>query len=160
MARENAPLVADETTMLIGYLDFYRETMVQKVEGLTEDQSRWRPAPTANSLLNLIWHLAGVERWWFQGAIAGIEISRDREKEFEELPPDVTIDAAVAAYRREWERGSEIVRSLESLDDRCRNELVGDRTVRWVLLHMLEETARHAGHADITRELLDGSVGS
>lgn len=146
--------------MLIGYLDFYRETMVQKVEGLTEDQSRWRPAPTANSLLNLIWHLAGVERWWFQGAIAGIEISRDREKEFEELPPDVTIDAAVAAYRREWERGSEIVRSLESLDDRCRNELVGDRTVRWVLLHMLEETARHAGHADITRELLDGSVGS
>lgn len=146
--------------MLIGYLDFYRETMVQKVEGLTEDQSRWRPSPTANSLLNLIWHLAGVERWWFQGAIAGIEISRDREKEFEELPPDVTIDAAVAAYRREWERGSEIVRSLESLDDRCRNELVGDRTVRWVLLHMLEETARHAGHADITRELLDGSVGS
>lgn len=146
--------------MVLGYLDFYRETMVQKVEGLTEDQSRWRPAPTANSLLNLIWHLAGVERWWFQGAIAGIEISRDREKEFEELPPDVTIDAAVAAYRREWERGSEIVRSLESLDDRCRNELVGDRTVRWVLLHMLEETARHAGHADITRELLDGSVGS
>lgn len=146
--------------MLIGYLDFYRETMVQKVEGLTEDQSRWRPSPTANSLLNLIWHLAGVERWWFQGSIAGIEISRDREKEFEELPPDVTIDAAVAAYRREWERGNEIVRSLESLDDRCRNELVGDRTVRWVLLHMLEETARHAGHADITRELLDGSVGS
>lgn len=146
--------------MVLGYLDFYRETMVQKVGGLTENQARWKPSATANSLLNLIWHLAGVERWWFQGAIAGIEISRDREKEFEELPPDVTIDAAVAAYRREWERGSEIVRSLESLDDRCRNELVGDRTVRWVLLHMLEETARHAGHADITRELLDGSVGS
>lgn len=146
--------------MLLGFLDFYRETIVEKIEGLSPEQARWRPAPTANSLLNLIWHLAGVERWWFQGAIAGIEISRDREKEFEELPPDVTIDAAVAAYRREWERGNEIVRSLESLDDRCRNELVGDRTVRWVLLHMLEETARHAGHADITRELLDGSVGS
>lgn len=145
--------------MLLGFLDFYRGVIVRKIEGLTEEQARWRPTPQANSLLNLVYHLAGVERWWFQGAIEGREVERDRDAEFDELPAGVTAESAVALYRLEAERANDVAREA-SLDDLCKSELVRERSVRWVLMHMLEETARHAGHADITRELIDGTVGN
>lgn len=150
-------LKGDEPTLLLGFLDFYREVMVNKVAGLSEEQARWKPAETANSLLNLIVHLTGVERNWFQGVVAGRVVVRDRDAELRELPPNVTIDSAVAAYREEWPAGNEVVRSF-SLDDLVKGGSQ-DRSVRWVVLHLIEETARHAGHADITRELIDGKTG-
>jgi uncharacterized damage-inducible protein DinB len=154
----NDHLKGDELTLLVGFLDFYREVMVRKLDGLTEEQARWKPAPAANSLLNLIVHLTGVERGWFQGTIAGLQVDRDRDAELAELPGSVTISTAVTAYRQEWEASNEIARTAASLDDLVKGG-ERDRSVRWVLLHLIEETARHAGHADITRELIDGKTG-
>jgi uncharacterized damage-inducible protein DinB len=147
---------ADERSMLRNFLDFYRETIVMKIDGLTEEQARWTPTAQANSLLNLIVHLTGVERGWFQGEIAGREIERDRDTEFEAL--DVSVAEAIAAYRVECERSNEVLAEVGSLDEPAKGE--PGYSVRWILCHMLEETARHAGHADITRELIDGAVGS
>jgi hypothetical protein len=151
---EPPPGDVDERTMLVGYLDQYRDVMVMKIEGLSEEQARWRPAPTANSLINLIVHLTGVERRWFELVIAGQPIERNREAEFGEVR--ITVEEAVAAYLHQCARSNEIMHEFAS-DDECRGE--PGVAVRWVLMHMLEETARHAGHADITRELIDGSLG-
>jgi hypothetical protein len=146
---------ADERTMLVGWLDLLRDVMVMKIEGLDEQQARFKPTPDANSLLTLIVHLTGVELSWFQGAIAGKTVERDRDAEFREL--DITVDDAVKAYRAQCERSNDVVAALGSLDDEC----LGRKgcSNRWVLHHLIEETARHAGHADITRELVDGAVG-
>ena len=141
--------------MLRGWLELYRDIMVYKIEGLDEEQARFRPAPDAPSLLNLIVHLTGVERRWFEQIIAGRAIDRDRDAEFREL--DVTVADAVAAYRAQWQRSNEVYDAIGSLDDACPGE--SGYSVRWVLQHMVEEVARHAGHADITRQLIDGSVG-
>ena len=141
--------------MLKGWLDLYRDVMVLKTEGLTDEQARFRPTDQANSLLNLIFHLAGVERNWFQNVIAGRPIDRNRDAEFREL--DVSLAEAVALYRKECATSNEIIDGVASLDDACAGE--SGYSVRWVLHHMLEETARHAGHADITRELIDGATG-
>lgn len=148
----------DEKTQLIAYLELQRNAVVGKIEGLTEEQARWKPAPTANSLLNLVVHLNGVERNWFQHVIAGREIERDRDVELAELPPDVTIASAVETYRGVIEESNEILRNAD-VDAPCRGTGMEMLNVRWVVLHLLEELARHAGHADITRELIDGTVG-
>lgn len=155
--RPTPPGLADEKTTLLAFLDLYRQTMVMKTEGLDEGQARFRPTGQANSLLTLIRHLTGVERNWFQSTIAGRVVDRDRDAEFVD-PDDMTLADAVAAYRAEWERSDEVMRGISSLDEPCQAE--PGFSVRWVLLHMLEETARHAGHADLTRELIDGAVGS
>lgn len=148
--------LAAEREQLIAYLDLQRDAIVGKLDGLTEEQARWKPAPTANSLLNLVVHLAGVERNWFQYVIAGRSIERDRDAELAELPSDVTIATAVAGYRAAIAESNDILRTTPTQDvARGMDKL----NVRWVVLHMLEETARHAGHADITRELIDGTVG-
>ncbi len=149
------PVADDERAQLIGFLDLYRDVMMWKLEGLSEEQARFRPAPSANSLLNLIVHLTGVEKNWFQNVIAGRAVERYRAGEFEEL--DISVPDAVAAYREECRRSNETLVTVRSMDDRCRG--ADQYTVRWVLHHVLEETARHAGHADITRELIDGHVG-
>ena len=165
MARPQPPLVADERTMLMAWLEFQRETMVQKIEGLSEEQARFKPAPTANSLLGLITHLAGVEHWWFSECFAGNEDDfptwgdpDDRDYDFK--PADEhTIEWALDLYRGYWTRGNDIA-AAASLDDLCKTPWRGKTvSLRWILVHMIEETARHAGHADITRELIDGSIG-
>jgi uncharacterized damage-inducible protein DinB len=142
--------------MLRNFLDYYRETMITKIEGLSDEQARWKPAETANSLLTLIVHLTGVEMGWFQGQIAGRAIERDREA-VEERVNVTTVADAVGAYRAECARSNAVLDEVSSLDDPCKGE--SGYSNRWVLVHMLEETARHAGHADITRELIDGTVG-
>jgi uncharacterized damage-inducible protein DinB len=147
---------SDQTTQFVAFLDFYRAAVVRKLDGLSEEQARWKPAPTSNSLLNLVVHLTGVEKNWFQRVIAGREVERDRDAELAEQPPDVTIAAAVDSYRRETARSNEVLQKV-ALDDRCKDPDM-DLNVRWVVLHMLEEISRHAGHADITRELIDGTV--
>ena len=148
---------ADERTQLIEYLNLQREAVLRKLDGLTEEQARWKPAATANSLLNLVIHLAGVERNWFQHVIAGQDVERDRDAELAALPREVTISSAVEDYRRVYEESNDILGGT-TIDEPCRGAGMDELSVRWVLLHMLEETARHAGHADITRELIDGTV--
>jgi len=167
MARIDPPFAADEKTMLISFLDYYRETMLSKLDGLTEEQARWTPAPTANSLLGLVTHLANVENWWFWECFLGKPDDLmpwgdpdDFDFDFKPLP-EHTIPDRAAVYRRQWERANDIARAA-SLDDVAAHEGGAQRgiTLRWILVHMIEETARHAGHADITRELIDGATGS
>src|SRR5687767_14266477 len=165
MDRVDPPYAADERTMLLAFLDYYRETMIRKLEGLTEDQARWKPAESANSLISMVQHLAYVEQWWFRTCFAGEPdepipgSDEDPDIDFK-VTDDKTIADAVMFYRSEFARANEIVKAASSLDDFSVVAARGKpRTLRWILVHMVEETARHAGHADITRELIDGSVG-
>jgi len=143
-----------ELEMLLGYLDQYREIMIWKIEDLDETQARFRPTQRASSLLNLIVHLTGVERGWTEQVLAGNTIDRDRDSEFLEI--STTVPQAIEAYRAQHVRTNEIVRSLNP-EDACAGE--AGYSVRWVVTHLVEETARHAGHADITREIIDGKTG-
>jgi uncharacterized damage-inducible protein DinB len=145
---------SSEMDMLLAYLDQYREIMIWKIEDLDEERARFRPTPTASSLLNLLVHLTGVEHSWSESVIAGNEVDRDRDSEF--LEPETSVADAIVAYRNACARTNEIARDMQP-EDPCRGE--AGFSVRWVLVHLIEETARHAGHADITRELIDGKTG-
>lgn len=141
--------------MMRAWLDHYRDIMVFKIEGLDAEQARFRPTVTGISLLNLLVHLTGVDRGWVEGVIGGREIERDRDAEFREI--ELSVAEAIAAFREQCARSNEII-DRASLDDRMTGQY-GTYSVRWVLQHLLEEYARHAGHADITRELIDGATG-
>lgn len=165
MTRVNPPYAADERDMLIAFLDFQRESVALKVEGLSEEQAHIAPRPPDNSLLGLIQHLAWVERWWFRRCFLGERLDlpwtdEDPDADFR-VPPDRTTEWVISFYRGEYARANEIVRRAPSLDQRAAytKRTDGVPTLRWILNHMIEETARHAGHADITRELIDGSTG-
>jgi uncharacterized damage-inducible protein DinB len=167
MARVETPRSADERTMLMAWLEWERETMVDKITGLTEEQARWKPAPTANSLLGLILHLAAVESWWFSECFVGAPDDfpkwgdHENDRDWEMKPSEEhTIEWGVALYRRYWQRGNEIAAAAD-LDAIGKHEraVKNNISMRWILVHMIEETARHAGHADITRELIDGKTG-
>jgi uncharacterized damage-inducible protein DinB len=156
-----------ETTVLLSFLDQYRDAIVNKIEGLDEEQARWAPTEQASSLLTLIVHLTQVEQGWMEWAVLGNEeigrplqklsdLFHDRDAAYYELVDRTTVAEAVEAYLTQCERTNEIARSLD-LDQPCAAE--AGLSVRWVLLHILAETTRHAGHADINRELIDGSVG-
>ena len=156
-----APFLADERTMLNAYLDVARDTIVRKVSGVTDEQARWSPVPTGTSLLGLVCHLTEVERWWFAYHVGDMDVTfawsdEDPDADFRG-PEGATLAGMVAAYEQECERSRAVV-AAASLDQIIGGERPG-RSVRWVLLHMIEETARHAGHADIVRELVDGAVG-
>ncbi len=145
---------ADEHDLFLEWLRYLRRAVVRKVEDLTDEQARWRPGGALISLLGIVNHLTNVEWRWIDGAMRGADVER-LEEEF--APgPELTIKAAVAAYRDRAAATEAAVRSMP-LDTPTR---VGyDTDLRWVLIHLINETARHAGHADATRELLDGTTG-
>lgn len=145
---------ADEHDLFLDWLRYLRGAVISKINGLTDEQARWRPDGALISLLGIVNHLTNVEWRWIDGAILGGEVER-REEEF--TPgPELTVAAAVAAYReRAWATDT-AVRRLP-LDAPTREGSGTD--LRWVLIHLINETARHAGHADATRELLDGTTG-
>ncbi|HEX4428598.1 MAG TPA: DinB family protein [Frankiaceae bacterium] len=164
--RSEPPNVADERQMLEGWLEFHRATLLTKCAGLTAQQLRTRAAEPSNlSLLGLIRHLADVERSWFQRRIGGRQIDflyGDLESNPDGDLDDVdTADAEadLAAYHREVEAAREVVkgRSLEETFFHDYRQV--DLSVRWVYLHMIEEYARHNGHADLLRERIDGVTG-
>lgn len=163
--RVDPDLAADERTTLTQFLDWYRQTIEVKVAGLTDEQSRFRPGPSDTSPIGLVRHLAEVERHWFRIRFAGEDVGfrwwsrEDPDGDFHPAADDTLADA-LAAYRQECERAREIVAGA-SLDDVARAPTRDGRycSLRWILVHMIEETARHAGHLDILREQLDGAVG-
>lgn len=145
----------DEHELFLRWLGFLRGAVLRKVEGLSDEQARWRPDGALISLLGIINHLTHVEWRWIDGGMLGQEVSRS-EAEF--TPgPELTVQAAVAAYRERAAATDAAVRSIPSLNTPCRRG--EDADLRWVLIHLVNETARHAGHADATRELLDGVTG-
>ena len=146
-------------------LDAQREGLIRKIEGLDDAMARQSPTASSLSLLGLVKHSATWEARWFQVVMAGRELP-DGWPEVEPEPRDAdllvdesdTVDHWVAAYREQIERSRAVVASMD-LDTPCaRNDII-ECNVRYVMFHMIEETARHAGHADIIRETLDGSRG-
>jgi hypothetical protein len=164
MERTQPPYDGDERTTLVTFLDFLRETMIWKLEGLAEEQAGWKPTEGGNSLLGLVRHLGYVENWWFRVCFNGEEDplpynEDDPDADFK-VPDDWTIADVVGFYKSEIGHSNKIVAGAASLDEMSTIPArKAHRSLRWILVHMIEETARHAGHADITREMLDGSVG-
>ena len=147
----------DDRSTLVALLQYQRDSVVRKVAGLTEQQARSSPVPSGTSLLWLLRHLGRAEAIWVLHRFAGLDVEPDLLDD--ELQPDDDVDALVVRYQRVWELVDATV-AASDLDAICVGEddqLNPD--LRWVLAHLVEETARHAGHADILRELLDGSVG-
>lgn len=145
---------ADERDLFLEWLRYLRRAVIRRVEDLTDEQARWTPQGALISLLGIVNHLTNVEWRWIDGAMRGDDVER-REEEF--TPgPELTIRAAVAAYRDRAAATEAAVRSMP-LDTPTREGY--DTDLRWVLIHLINETARHAGHADATRELLDGTTG-
>jgi hypothetical protein len=147
--------VGDERATLMTLLQYKRESFLRNVEGLTEEQARWSPVPSGTSLLWLVKHLAYAETVWILLRFDGQPLDLPDN----ELREDDRTEPLVAEYRRTWERVDAIVAAAD-LDTVCTG-CPGDPSpdLRWILAHLLEETARHAGHADILRELIDGATG-
>jgi hypothetical protein len=151
-----------EKVMLSEYLDFHRRTLTWKIEGLGRDDATRPMTPSGTSLLGMMKHLAYVERWWFQDAFAGRDCAYpwtddDPDADFRIEPGD-TIESVSGLYEGECAIAREIVAGA-SLDDVAVRRQERGYTLRWIVVHMIEETARHNGHADIIRELLDGTTG-
>jgi uncharacterized damage-inducible protein DinB len=147
---------ADERELLLRWLDYLRAAVIRKVEGLSEPDARWTPDGALIPLVGVANHLTQVEVRWIDDGILGREVAPRTEAEFHP-GPELTVEAAVAAYRDRAAATNAVVRST-GLDQPCRRGHYGG-DLRWVLLHLIQETARHAGHADATRELLDGTTG-
>ncbi|MGH2829128.1 MAG: DinB family protein [Actinomycetota bacterium] len=160
---EKPPVAAPERDMLSAFLDYQRGIMLRKADGLDDEPLRRAMTPSALTLLGLVKHLTWVERWWFRVRFAGEHIEDpwtedDPDGDFRIEPHETTAEI-LAGYRDECERSRKIVASAE-LDDEAAVEARGRRvTMRWILLHMIEETARHLGHADLMREQVDGATG-
>jgi uncharacterized damage-inducible protein DinB len=148
----------EEMPMARAWLQHLRDSAVFKVRGVTPTQLRWRPAPTANSLGVLVVHLGYAERLWLRAIFAGEPMDMGWRAKMFELPEGWGVEEVVAFYRAESALADAVLDRAVSFD----LPSVGDlrpTTLRWTVLHLIEETARHLGHMDITRELLDGSVG-
>jgi uncharacterized damage-inducible protein DinB len=163
--RPSTPFVAGERQMLEAWLDFHRQTLLGKCGGLSAGQLRQRSAPPSTlSLLGLVRHMADVERSWFRRRVAGEDLTplyfseADPDGEFDNVE-DADAEQDLAAYLREVELARQAAAGRE-LDDtfyHVRREVT--MSVRWVYLHMIEEYARHNGHADLLRERIDGATG-
>jgi hypothetical protein len=158
---------SDERALLLRFLHRQREEVVSTAEGLSNSQAHWTPDTRLLPIAGIINHLTHAEWRWIEGRYLGREFP-PRTDEFRAA--GLAIDDVCAAYWAQAQRTDEIVRAAPSLDAAClgregewpaAHELLGlDEPVdlRWAVLHLIEETAHHAGHADATRELLDGRV--
>jgi uncharacterized damage-inducible protein DinB len=163
--RSDPELIADERAMLESWLEFHRATLQSKCAGLDAEQLRIRSVePSSMSLLGLVRHMAEVERSWFRKRIAGEEIDylycndADPDADFNGVE-DADAEGDLALYLAELAavRG---VASKFSLDDTFLHPRLKQKmSVRWVYVHMIEEYARHNGHADLLRERIDGVTG-
>jgi uncharacterized damage-inducible protein DinB len=164
---EPDPSVADPHALLRGYLDYYRDTLLRKIDGLSEEDLRSSRVPSGWSPLELVRHLTYVERRWLSW---GFEAERvpdpwgdtggdDRWR----VPDGVTVTDVVDAFRAQCDRSREIVREARP-DAHAR---LGGRfptedeapSLAWILFHLLQEYARHVGQLDVARELADGATG-
>ena len=156
-ADHNAPaIVSGEKDTLLAFLGYLRASVDRKVEGLSEDDARRPLVASGTTLLGLVKHLAFVEVYWAQRRFAGIDVVR-RSDGFE-LDPTDTVDSVRSEYAQAGRRTDEIVAACPDLEQPLALGRHG-LTLRWMLAHLVEETARHAGHADILRELVDGRTG-
>jgi len=136
-------------------LRYQRESLARKVVGVSDAAARRSPVQSGTTLLWLVRHLAYAERLWIIHRFAG-------GMEPPEAPASShdSIEAALTAYRETWAAVDAVIDATPTLDQvSVITDDSGQPTLRWILAHLLEETARHAGHADILRELIDGVTG-
>ena len=157
----------DERTTLLAFLGHQRSFLVRKAEGLTEDQARMATCqPSDLTMLGLIRHAAEVERWWAQRSLLGLDVrtiyTREAHPDGDEdgdfhPPPDATLVSALETLSGEIDEADRAFRAV-SLDDieQCDRAFY---SVRWILVHLIEEYARHLGHADLIRQAIDGQTG-
>jgi uncharacterized damage-inducible protein DinB len=160
---------ASELDLLGQYLDYQRETVLSKTEGLSREQLARRHPPSELTLAGIVYHLALVDENWMEVRFGGlperepwIGVDWDSDPNWEfrtasALEPQPLRDR----YRQACERSRQVVSAASGPDQLSVRPLHDGRhfSLRWVLLHLIEETARHAGHADLLREAIDGSVG-
>lgn len=145
----------DEKELLLDWLGFLRDVVVRKAS-VEDRQAHWRPEHRLLTLVGIVNHLTHVEWRWIDGGFLGVPIGRS-EAEFHP-GEELVIASALDAYQQRAGKTDALMRSTP-LDARCRLEGEERVSLRWVLLHLINETARHAGHADAVRELLDGTTG-
>ena len=158
---ERRPLnrAADERETLTQQLDFHRATLLHKMDGLGDEQLRQPMTASGLSLLGLVKHLAGTEQGWFLKIFGGIDEPDlfDPDAEFQ-VGPEETADELVGLYVRTCDRARDVV-AEGTLDDVVIMPWGAPVNLRAILAHMIQETARHNGHADVIREELDGTTG-
>jgi hypothetical protein len=155
---------ADERALLDAYLDYHRQTLLWKCSGLTEEQLKTASVEPSNlTLLGLVRHLAEVERGWFRKWVAGLPVDpiycsdANPDGDFDDVA-GADAQADLARYVQECQAAREAVADL-SLDFTFLSRRSRQLSLRWVYLHMIEEYARHNGHADLIRERIDGTTG-
>ena len=167
--RTEPPTRGDERATLQGFLRWQRETLELKCSGLdAADLARRSVEPSTLSLLGLVRHLADVERGWFRRVMAGEDApshfssKADPDGDFNGAGPDpALVTQAWDTWRAEVAFSDAFVADAPDLDmtGKIPDPMRGPMSLRWVLIHMIEEYARHLGHADLLRERIDGSVG-
>ncbi|GGM73909.1 hypothetical protein GCM10012275_50760 [Longimycelium tulufanense] len=157
---------AGEQPTLEAFLDFYRDAVKRKAVGLSEADVCRRLVPSMTTLAGLVKHLRWVEVNWFQRVLAQIPDDQLGPLPFREDDPDATMrlepGETLSALLDEYDRQCAISRSITAEHDPdtiVPHPELGEVSLRWIYVHMIEETARHAGHADILREQIDGAVG-
>lgn len=163
MTTRETPKTGPGKDTLLAMLENNRAVMVWKLAGLTREQAIRPVVASGTSLLGMVKHLAYVERWWFDDFFAGNDVEYpwsdgDPDADFR-IEDDETIDSVVALYTESIARSNEITADAE-MDDLSVGDRRGEQyALRWIVAHMIEETARHAGHADIVREVIDETTG-
>ncbi|WP_091375532.1 DinB family protein [Actinokineospora alba] len=161
--RIDPPYVADESTQLTAFLDYHRATVVTKAAGLSEEDAHRSLLPSElMTVAGLLSHLRWVEAYWFDVVLDGQPDRAPYSKEHPdgefEIAAELSLSQLIDDYRAQCATSREITarRGLDDVVDFRGDEQVN---VRWVIVHMIEETARHAGHLDVIREQLDGATG-
>jgi uncharacterized damage-inducible protein DinB len=163
IVRPPQPVAAGERELLDGWLEFHRATLLHKCAGLDDDQLRRRACPPSTlSLLGLVRHMAEVERSWFGRFVGAQEPHLYASDEWPDADFDDLDQADAAADFAVFER--ECARSREraaghDLDETFTSRRRHTLSLRWIYVHMIEEYARHNGHADLIRQAIDGTVG-
>jgi len=146
---------------LLEFLGYKREALIDKLHGLSEEQARMTPTASSLSLLSVVKHSAIWERRWFQVIVAGRsfpgewpQVRSDEKDSTFRLTDEDTIETVVTDYRTQIAASNEILGTFD-LEAPCAWAEMAEQNLRWVALHMIEETAHHAGHADIIRETID-----
>jgi uncharacterized damage-inducible protein DinB len=158
--REPVPRVdTGELDVAHAFLKFQRHCVLKKAEGLTDEELRRPLVASGTSILGLVQHLAEAEHYWFSHHLAGAEWSEETEFGMT-VPADREVATVLADYRAAIARSDAAIEAAGDPEALMVTPVEGVRkTLRWVLAHMTTETARHAGHADIIREQLDGATG-
>jgi hypothetical protein len=154
--RKPPRLAAAERETLLALLQYQRDSLIRKVECVEDAVARRSPVGSGTTLLWLPKHLAQAEIRWVVMRFAGVDAALPDDT----VHPDDDSASVIVAYRAASAQADAVARTA-GLDELCRGDDSASEPVnlRWILAHLLEETARHAGHADILRELIDGSTG-